>query len=59
MLIITTVYLKHEETRNESQPTPPPDTHDIIEKKLLEETDPNRQLVIVYAGTNRVGGANQ
>ena len=30
------------------------DVPKIIDNKLMEEPDPNRQLVIVYAGTNRV-----
>jgi hypothetical protein len=53
MLIITTIYFAHLESAGE------PDTgkrgaHGIIERKLTEESDANRKLVIVYAGTNRL-----
>lgn len=59
MLIVTTVYVSQIESMDETGGGAPPeavkmdDVPKIIESKLMEEPDPNRQLVIVYAGTNR------
>jgi hypothetical protein len=64
MLIVTTVYV--EQVNSAAEPiagTTPTITKltsadEFIEKKLMEMPDANRELVIVYAGTNRVGGGN-
>jgi hypothetical protein len=54
MLIITTIYFAHLESAEESDASNMRTAHEIIERKLAEETDARRKLVIVYAGTNRV-----
>jgi hypothetical protein len=57
MLIITTVFVSHVEPQETSEPGAMPeavnlgDLPRIIESKLMEDPDPNRKLVIVYAGT--------
>ena len=58
MLIVTTVYVAQVESIDEPgagvTPVNMNDVPKIIESKLMEDPDPNRQLVSVYAGTNRV-----
>ena len=57
MLIITTIYFAHLESAGEPVASATRSANEIIEKKLTEETDANRRLVVVYAGTNRMQGA--
>jgi hypothetical protein len=65
MLIVTTVYVSQVESMDESAASATPeavkmdDLPKIIESKLIEDPDPNRKLVVVYAGTNRAGGNQQ
>ncbi len=60
MLIVTTVYVQQVDSAAEPSAGATPATtkltsaDEIIEQKLTEAPDANRQLVIVYAGTNRV-----
>jgi hypothetical protein len=56
MLIITTIYFAHLESAGESDASATRSANEIIEKKLAEETDANRKLVVVYAGTSRMQG---
>jgi sensor domain CHASE-containing protein len=58
MLIITTIYFAHLESAGESDASATRSANEIIEKKLAEETDANRKLVVVYAGTNRMQGGD-
>ena len=58
MLIITTIYFAHLESAGESDASAIRSAHEIIERKLAEETDANRKLVVVYAGTNRMQGGD-
>ena len=58
MLIITTIYFAHLESTGESDASATRSANEIIEKKLAEETDANRKLVVVYAGTNRMQGGD-
>ena len=59
MLIVTTIYLQNVDSAAEPSATATLATKltcadEIIVKKLTEAPDANRQLVTVYAGTNRV-----
>ena len=58
MLIITTIYFAHLDSAGESDNGKMISAGEMIERKLAEETDANRKLVIVYAGTNRVAGGD-
>jgi hypothetical protein len=54
MLVISTIYFAFLASTGEKEPMDIAGMREIIEKKLLEEPDANRKLVVVYAGTGRV-----
>lgn len=58
MLVISTIYMAYLEPDCENQKVDIAGVRDVIEKKLIEQPDPNRRLVVVYAGTGRGGSVN-
>lgn len=58
MLVISTIYVAYLEPDKENEKIDIAGVRDLIEKKLIEQPDPNRKLVVVYAGTGRGSGEN-
>jgi hypothetical protein len=56
MLVISTIYFAYLEPDAENDKIDLAGVRDVIEKKLMEQPDPNRKLVVVYAGTGRGTG---
>ena len=55
MLVISTIYFAYLEPDAENKTIDVDGVRDAIEKRLTEQPDPNRNLVVVYAGTRRGG----
>lgn len=54
MLVISTIYMAYVEPDNDNnEKIDLAGVRDLIEQKLAEKPDPNRKLVVVYAGTGR------
>jgi hypothetical protein len=58
MLVISTIYMAYLEPDSENEKIDLAGVRDVIEKKLIEQPDPNRTLVVVYAGSGRGSGEN-
>ena len=58
MLVISTIYFAYLEPDSENKTIDIDGVRDVIEKKLTEQPDPNRWLVVVYAGTGRGGSVD-